>query len=471
VPGYARPVTERLLVVGGDAASMTAASQARRLRPPEDLQIIALERGRHASYSACGIPYWIGGTVSSVDTLLVRTPEAFRHKQAIDLRLRHEAVGLDLDRREVLVRDHDRDRELRTGYDQLVIGTGAVPVRPPLPGIDAPGVYGVQTLDDGEAVRAALDAGARRAVVVGGGYIGLEMAEAFVQRGLDVTVVEASEAPMASLDSDMGGLVADAMQGLGITLHCSEPVQAVELGADGGVRAVVTAEREIPADLVVLGLGVRPNTALAAAAGIRTGTTGGIVTDAQMRAVSHQGVWAAGDCVETVNRVSLAPIAVALGTHANKQGRVVGINIGGGYATFPGVVGTAATKVCDLEVARTGLRERDADAAGFRYVTTVVESTTRAGYFPGAQPITTKLIAEKRSGRLLGAQIVGREGAAKRIDVLATALWNEMTVEELAGLDLSYAPPFAPVWDPVLIAARKAWDAVEKDVAVADHRR
>jgi NADPH-dependent 2,4-dienoyl-CoA reductase/sulfur reductase-like enzyme len=198
---------------------------------------------------------------------------------------------------------------------------------------------------------------------------------------------------------------------------------------------------------------------------VTTGATGGIVTDTRMRTVSHDGVWAAGDCVETIDRVALRPVAVALGTHAVKQGRVVGINIGGGYLTFPGVVGTAVTKVCDLEVARTGLRERDAERAGLRFVTATIESTTRAGYFPGAEPITTKLIAEKRSGRLLGAQIVGREGAAKRIDVLATALWNEMTVEEIAGLDLSYAPPFAPVWDPVLIAARKAWDAVETDIS------
>jgi NADPH-dependent 2,4-dienoyl-CoA reductase/sulfur reductase-like enzyme len=461
-------VSERLVVVGGDAGGMTAASQARRRRGPDDLEIIALERGRHTSYSACGIPYWIGGTVSAVDDLVARTPEVFRAKHGIDVRMRHTAVGLDLARREVLVHDHDGDRDLRLGFDQLVIGTGAVPIRPPLPGIDADGVYGVQTLDDGEAVRAALDAGARRAVVIGGGYVGLEMAEAFVQRGLEVTVVEAAEAPMASLDPDMGTLVGHALEGMGITLYCAEPARAIEVDPAGGtVRAVVTAAREIPADLVVLGLGVRPDSALAAEAGIRIGVTGGIVTDVRMQTASHEGVWAAGDCVETVNRVSQAPTAVALGTHANKQGRVVGINIGGGYATFPGVVGTAATKICNLEVARTGLRESDADRAGFRYVTSVVKSTTRAGYFPGAQPIITKLIAEKRSGRLLGAQIVGREGAAKRIDVLATALWNEMTVEEVAGLDLSYAPPFAPVWDPVLIAARTAWDAVEANVAAA----
>ncbi|MFL6128675.1 MAG: FAD-dependent oxidoreductase [Mycobacteriales bacterium] len=456
---------ERLVVVGADAGGMTAAAQARRRRKADDLEIVAVDRGRHASYSACGIPYWIGGVVRSVDALVTRTVEEFR-KQDIEVRLRHEAVELDLAAGEVLVRDLDSGRESRLGFDQLVIGTGAVPVRPDIPGIDAPGVFGVQTLDDGEALRAAVTAGARRAVVVGGGYIGLEMAEAFVQRGLAVTVVEAAEQPLSTtLDPDMGVLVADAVVGLGIELLRGEPAAAIATGPDGRARAVVTPEREIPADVVVLGLGVRPNTDLARAAGVEVGVTGGIVTDARMRTVSHEPVWAAGDCVQTIHRVSLAPVAVPLGTHANKQGRIAGINLGGGYATFPGIVGTAVTKVCDLEVARTGLREADAAKAGLRFVTATVRSTTRAGYFPDTRPITTKLIAERRSGRLLGAQIVGREGAAKRIDVLATALWNEMTVEDMAGLDLSYAPPFAPVWDPVLIAARKAWDAVEEDVS------
>jgi len=456
---------ERLVVVGADAGGMTAASQTRRRRGADELEIVAVDRGRHASYSACGIPYWVGGTVSSVDDLVTRTVEEFR-KRDIEVRLRTEAVGLELDAREVIVRNLDGGGESRLGFDQLVLGSGAVPVRPEIPGVNAPGVFGVQTLDDGEAVRAAVAAdGARRAVVVGGGYIGLEMAEAFVRRGLEVTVVEAAAQPMSTLDPDVGVMVAEAIAGLGITLHRAEPVTAIATGQDGRVRAVVTAAREIPADVVVLGLGVRPNTALARDAGVKIGVTGGVVTDARMRTVSHDGVWAAGDCVETIDRVSRRPVSVPLGTHANKQGRVVGINLGGGYATFPGVVGTAMTKVCDLEVARTGLREADAERAGFRFVTATVKSTTRAGYYPDTKPITTKLIAEKRSGRLLGAQIVGREGAAKRIDVLATALWNEMTVEEIAGLDLSYAPPFAPVWDPVLIAARKAWEAVELDVA------
>ena len=455
---------ERLVVIGADAGGMTSASQARKRRGAESLEIVALDRGRYASYSACGIPYWIGGLVGSVDALLARTVDEFR-KQDIEVRLRQEAVGLDLDAGVVTVHDHETGGDYALGFDQLVLGTGAVPVRPDIAGFDAPGVYGVQTLDDGEAVRAAVAAdGANRAVVVGGGYIGLEMAEAFVERGLEVTVVEAAPQPMSTLDPDVGALVAKAVRDLGVTLHSDEQVTEIRTGAGGEAIGVVTAEREIPADVVVLGLGVRPNTALARDAGVKIGVTGGIVTDKRMRTASHRNVWAAGDCVQTVNRVSSVPVHVPLGTHANKQGRVVGINIGGGYATFPGVVGTAVTRVCSLEVARTGLREAEAEQAGLRFVSTLTESTTRAGYFPGARPITIKMIAEKRSGRLLGAQIVGQEGAAKRIDVLATAIWNEMTVEEVSGLDLSYAPPFAPVWDPVLIAARRSWDAVELDV-------
>jgi len=455
---------ERLVVVGADAGGMTAASQARRRRGADSLEIIALDRGRHASYSACGIPYWIGGLVHSVDALVARTVDEFR-KRDIEVRLRQEAVGLDLDAGVLTVHDHETGQDHPLRFDQLVIATGAVPVRPHIAGIEASGVYGVQTLDDGEAVRAAVAGnGARRAVVVGGGYIGLEMAEAFVQRGLEVTVVDAAPQPLSTLDPDVGALVADAVRALGITLHSGEQVAGIRTGAAGEAIGVLTAEREIPADVVVLGLGVRPNTALARDAGVKIGVTGGIVTDMRMRTASHANVWAAGDCVQTINRVSSQPVHVPLGTHANKQGRVAGINIGGGYATFPGVVGTAVTRVCSLEVARTGLGEAEAERAGLRYVTTLTESTTRAGYFPGTRPITIKMIAEKRSGRLLGAQIVGEEGAAKRIDVLATAIWNAMTVEEVSGLDLSYAPPFAPVWDPVLIAARKSWDAVELDV-------
>jgi NADPH-dependent 2,4-dienoyl-CoA reductase/sulfur reductase-like enzyme len=453
---------QRLVVIGGDAAGGSAASQAKKRRP--DLDVVMFERGRATSYSACGIPYWISGAVDDEAALVARTPE--QHRAAgIDVRMGTEVVGIDLDRRTVAWRDLDSGAEGSEPFDDLVYATGSVPMRPPVPGIDADGVFGVQVLDDGAALRAELSRGSvRRVVVVGGGYIGLEIAEACRIRGLDVTVVDRSATPVGTFDPDVGGQIAEAVRGEGIELVLSDGVAAIDVGGDGRARAVVTASgRELPADLVVLGLGVRPNVALAQDAGIPVGTSGGVAVDTRMR-TGVEGVWAAGDCVESVHRLSGQRVVVALGTHANKQGRVAGINIGGGYATFPGVIGTAITRVCDLEAARTGMSSAEAEAAGYAFVKAAVDSTTKAGYFPGAAPIRVTMIAERRSGRLLGAQVVGREAAAKRIDALAICIWNEMTVDEILSLDLSYAPPFAPVWDPVLIAARKAFEAVEADV-------
>jgi NADPH-dependent 2,4-dienoyl-CoA reductase/sulfur reductase-like enzyme len=294
--------------------------------------------------------------------------------------------------------------------------------------------------------------------VVGAGYIGLEIAEAFVLRGCpSVTVATRGPEVMNTLDPDMGALVSDAMREVGIDVRCNTAVLGFEGGGGHGGEGgrVLSDQGDLEADLVVLGLGVLPNSRLAAEAGVATGAKNAIRVDRRQR-TSVDGVWAAGDCAESFHLVSRQPVHVALGTVANKQARVAGINIGGGYATFPGVVGTAVTKLCATEVARTGLTETEAKAAGFEYHAVTIQSTTRAGYFPGAAKITVKLLAEKRSGRLLGGQIVGKEGAAKRIDVLATAITAGMDVEEMTALDLSYAPPFSPVWDPVLVAARKA---------------
>ncbi|MDQ3932173.1 MAG: FAD-dependent oxidoreductase [Actinomycetota bacterium] len=455
---------ERLVVIGGDAAGMSAASQARRRRGADDLEIIAFERGQFTSYSACGIPYWLGDIVHDRDDLVARTPEEHRKRYEIDVRLGSEVTTVDLDRRRVEVRDRGEERTYWEGFDQLLIATGAVPVRPPVPGADGEGIYGLQTLEHGELIaRALAEPEPKQAVVVGGGYIGLEMAEALVLRGLEVTLVEQGSQPMRTLDPDMGALVADALASIGVELHLEEAAEGFELGRDGRVRAVVTSNGDLPADIVVLGLGVRPDVDLAHEAGLKIGDADGIVVDRRMR-TNAEGAWAAGDCTEKFHRVARRSVAIPLGTHANKQGRIAGINIGGGYATFPGIVGTAASKICDVEVARTGLTEAEAEETGFRYVTETIESTTRAGYYPGASSLTVKVVAEKRSGALLGAQIVGREGAAKRIDVFAAALWNDMTLDDLLNVDLSYAPPFAPVWDPVLIAARKAWQAVEATI-------
>jgi NADPH-dependent 2,4-dienoyl-CoA reductase/sulfur reductase-like enzyme len=475
-------VAQRLVVIGGDAGGMSAASQARRRRSVDEMRIVAFERGSFTSYSACGIPYWISDLVDGPDALVARDPETFRREHQIDVRLRTEVIGIDMDRREVVARSlDDGGREVREGFDQLMYAAGALPIRPSWAdaarsadadstgdGAAAEGVFGTQVLDDGVAVRAWLDRDPRpeRAVVIGGGYIGVEMAEALIRRGLRVTLVEQAEQPMSTVDPEMGALVRDAMCELGIEVRTGESVTGLE-SRGGRVVAVVTDVATLPADIVVLGLGVRPNTEMARESGFPVGATGGIQTDRQMRVPGLDGVWAAGDCVESIHLVTGKRVHVPLGTHANKQGRVAGINIGGGYATFPGVLGTAATKVCDLEVARTGLSSAEATEAGFSFVTTMIKSTNRAGYFPGAAPMTVRLLAERRSGRLLGAQIVGRAEAAKRIDALAVAVWNGMTVDEMTGLDLAYAPPYAPVWDPILVAARKAADTVAKAAADA----
>ncbi|MGH2751892.1 MAG: FAD-dependent oxidoreductase [Actinomycetota bacterium] len=456
---------ERLLIVGGDAAGMSAATQARRRRGSDDLEIVAFERGHYTSYSACGIPYFVGDIVEELETLIVRSPEAFRERYDITAHVRHEVTEIDLDERKVKVRDHRDSSERSESFDQLVLATGATPLKPDWPGRDAGGIFGVQVLGDGIEIRKWVDEREPTcAVVIGGGYIGIEMAEALKVRGVEVSVVDLAPQPMTTLDDDMGALVAERMRAMDIALYLEEKVESLEQ-ARGRVRAVVTEARTIPADIVVLGLGVQPNVELALRAGIEVGPSGGISVDRRMR-TSQEGVWSAGDCAEKFHLVSRRPVAIPLGTHANKEGRVAGINIGGGYETFPGVVGTAVSKICDLEVARAGLKESEAADAGFDFLTSTTDSTTRAGYFPGTSPIKTKLIVEKQSGRLIGAQIIGEEGAAKRIDVFATALWNQMTVEQMLNLDLSYAPPFAPVWDPVLIAARRAWKLVEETMQV-----
>lgn len=447
-------MAERLVVIGGDAGGMAAAAQARRQQPY--MEIVALERGNWTSYSACGIPYLVAGDVTDVDRLVARTPEEFRDRQRIDVRMRHEAVAVDLDARKVEVIDHTRGRTIQLGFDLLHFGTGARPIRPDLPGIDRPDVHGVQTLDDGlhlldHARRIRCD----RVVIVGGGYIGLEMAEAFIRRGAQVTLIEGDDQVMRTMDPDMAAPIAAALRQFGVDVRLGVLARGFD---EGGVE---TDAGRIPADLVVLGLGVAPNAALAADAGVKTGVRGAIRVNRRQQ-TSVDGVYAAGDCAESYHRVTQRQVHVALGTVANKQGRVAGINLGGGYATFPGVVGTAITKVCRFEVGRTGVNESEAQRAGFEYETVKIDSTTRAGYFPDTKPITIKLLAERNTRRIIGAQIVGEEGAAKRIDVLATAITAEMTVDDVIDLDLGYAPPFSGVWDPVHIAARNGASALDR---------
>lgn len=442
---------EKLVVIGGDAAGMSAASQAKRRRP--ELDIVVFERGPHTSFSACGIPYYVGRVVDAQEKLIIRTPEMFREQDGIDVRILHEVEEIDAAGRRVRVRDLKSGKPAWESYDQLLIATGASPLCPDLPGADAVDIFGVSTLESGLNIHRRLGKGdIKRAVVVGGGYIGLEMAEALVMNGLEVSLVSRPPQVMGTLDEDMGTLVSQALRDVGVTLYLEEALTEFETTA-GKVTGIVTDKRTLPADIVILGLGVRPNTALAAAAGIPLGERGAIRVNERME-TGIAGIWAAGDCAESFHLVSRKPFYVALGTVANRHGRVAGINLGGGYATFPGVVGTAVTKICQMEVARTGLQEKELGKLGVEWVSAVIKSRTKAGYYPGAGEITVKLLAERGSGRLLGGQIVGLEGSAKRIDTVATALHAGFTVEEMINLDLGYAPPFSPVWDPVVTAAR-----------------
>ncbi|HDK45110.1 MAG TPA: flavoprotein oxidoreductase, partial [Actinobacteria bacterium] len=398
--------------------------------------------------------YYVGGDVEELRQLQARTPEQFA-TMGIDVRLGQEVTAINVSARSIRVRDLEAGTDAEFAYDLLLYATGARPLLPPIEGLDLDGVYQVRTLDDARSLRSALEAPPRNAVVIGGGYIGLEVAEAFHNLHIPVTVFEMAPTVLSrTMDPEMGELVASKVRALGIEIHTGTPVDAV-IGENGRVVAVEGSGTTYPADIVALGLGSIPNAALADASGIPLGPTGGVAVDDHQQ-TGADGVYAAGDCTEAIHRVTGNPVNLHLGTVANKQGRVAGTNLGGGSATFPGVLGTAITKVVDIEIARTGLTLSEAADAGIDAVAAGLRSSTAAGYWPMSTSMRIRTVVERRSGRLLGAQIVGGPGAGKRIDTFATALWAGMTADELEYVDLSYSPPFSGVWDPANVAARKA---------------
>ena len=428
----------RLVVVGGGAAGMSAASAARRVDP--GLEIVVLESSGYAAYGLCGIPYYLAGLVERAEDLVAYPATYFREHRRLDLRLRATAVELDPDRRTVQYTQDGRTHRL--GYSALIVTTGGVPTVFPLPGVPADRVFTIRTLEDAISLRSLLDAGrVGRALIVGAGYIGLEMAESFAARGCAVTVVEMLDRVLANFDAPVAELVEK---------HVREHVD-LRLGTD--VKKAL-AEPDLAPDIVVLSAGVRPAATIAATAGAETGSGGALLVDDRMR-TSLPDVWAAGDCVAAYHRVLDAPAFVPLGPAANKAGRVAGTVAAGGDASFAGIVGTAVIKVFELEVARTGLTLAEAQAAGLDARATDVVSRSRAKYYPGVEPVHVRLVHEAH-GRLLGAQLVAREGAAKRVDVVAAALYSGMGVADLHSFDLSYAPPYSPVYDPLTVAAQAA---------------
>ncbi len=434
-------MSSRVVVVGGGAAGMSAASAARRTDP--DALITVLESGPFPSYGVCGIPYFLSGVVERGEDLIAYPVEEFLVRRRIDLRLGSAAARVDLVGRTVTTAAGEE-----LAFDSLVLASGAAAVVPNLPGVDDPRVVTVRRLDDAIALRARLE-GIRRAVVVGAGYVGLEMAEALCERGIEVTVVDRLPRVLTTVDESIAAIAEEETR-----RHCEVRLGAglVALRPSASGVMVVVEDGELEADLVVLALGVRPDTSLVPE--LASLPNGALVVDDHMR-TSHEAVWAAGDCVALHHRVLQAPAYVPLGPAANKAGRVAGVGAAGGDATFPGIMGTAVVKVFDLTVAHTGLTLTEAQAAGLAAEATEITAKSRAKYYPGAEPLRVRLV-HTPAGRLLGAQLAGREGAAQRVDVVAAALHAGMGVDDLADLDLAYAPPFSPVYDPLTQAAQAA---------------
>jgi len=467
---------ERIVVIGGDAAGMSAAHQALRVAKARgrEIEVVALERTGYTSYSACGIPYWIAGDVEEGEDLVARDPA--RHRaMGVDLRTGATATRVDLDQKRVTYRDADGEHEL--GYDQLVVATGARAIVPAWArGADGEvyaGVGPVKDLDDGEAWidRFAARSG-QHVVIAGGSYIGVEMAEAAVRRGHRVTVLTRSRV-MSTLEPELSKRVADTMEAAGVEVVEDAEVQSLDVTGDGVIEKVTTVRgTTYSCDLLVLALGITPATDFLSGCGLLVGKSGGLQPDA--RGHLRDGVWAAGDCCETRHRLTGEWVYLPLGTHANKQGRAAGENAAGGSLAFGGVVGTAITRFAAdqhyLEIARTGLSLAEAEAAGLDAEGLLTEGTTTSGYLPEAEPIAVHVVAERVTRRLLGAQIVGGHGAGKRIDAVAAALWGGMTVDDLAWMDLAYAPPFATAWEVVQVAARRLAERLTPLVEVRPSR-
>jgi NADPH-dependent 2,4-dienoyl-CoA reductase/sulfur reductase-like enzyme len=442
----------RILIVGGDAAGMSAASQIRRRQP--DWHVTVLEQGDFTSYAACGIPYYLAGDVPAFTDLEVVSAESHRRERGLDVRTGWKAVEIDPVRHHVVARSREGEVDGLT-FDRLLLATGASPVVPRWPGVELDGVLAVRDLHDTRRLEQWLTDEIRHAVIVGAGYIGLEMAEALRRRGLEVTVLEKLPGVLGGADPELTERTRKELEAHGVALHLETTVEGFA-GEDGRLRAVETTGESYATDVALVSLGVRPNVELAERAGIPLGATGALAVDETQR-TGTPDIFAAGDCAEALHRVLGKPVWVPLALTANRQGRVAGTVMAGDPARFPGIVGSAVTRVFDLTLARTGIDEATARKEALAVETVATTAPSKAHYYPGHEPLWVKILYRAGNGKVVGALLAGHDpSAGKRCDVLATAITAGMTIEEVADLDLTYAPPFAPVWDPVLQAANKA---------------
>lgn len=457
----------RVLIVGGVAGGASCAARLRRL--DETVEILMFDRGPYVSFANCGLPYYVGNVISNERKLLVASREMFRERFNIEVQTETEVTGIDRNAHAITVRDVRTSETRMERYDALVLSPGAAPIRPPLPGVDLPGVFAMRNIPDSRRIRSWIaDHSAKTAVVVGGGFIGLEMVENLIHRELSVTVLEKLPQVMPTLDPEMAVPLMEHLTAKGVGLHLGDGLARIEERDEGGLVVIAESGTRLPADLVILAIGVRPETTLAKDAGLVIGPRGGVVVDAQMR-TSDPHIWAVGDAVEVQDVLTGQDTVLPLAGPANRQGRVAAESIAGRATNFRGVQATAVVGVLGLTVASTGASEkglRRAGVTGFEKV--YLHPGHHAGYYPGARPIHLKLLFSTPNGRILGAQALGFEGVEKRIDVIATAIQFNGTVHDLAEAELCYAPQFGAAKDPVNLAGMLAENVLNGDMPVAD---
>ena len=438
----------KLLIVGGVAGGASAAARARRLS--EDAQIILFERGPDVSFANCGLPYYLGGEIAERDKLLVVTPERLRTRFNLDVRVRTSVEAIDRAAKKVRVRDLASGREYEETYDKLILAPGAAPLRPPLPGIDLPGIFTLRNLQDVDRIKARMDQGVKQAVVIGAGFIGLELVENFVRQGIATTVVELQDQVLPPFDKEMTTPIAQELASKGVSLLLGQSAEAFEQAPDGLVVRLKSGQR-LPAQLVVLGVGVRPENKLAVDAGLAVGPRGGIRVNEHLQ-TSDPDIYAVGDAIEVKDFVTGDPTQVPLAGPANRQGRIAADNIFGRPSRYRGTQGTAIVRVFDRTAAMTGASEKVLKRSNRPYRKVYVHPTHHAGYYPGAEAMTLKLLFDPETGKVLGAQAVGGAGVDKRIDVLAVAIQAGMTVFDLEEMELAYSPQYGSAKDPINMA-------------------
>lgn len=454
----------KIIIVGGVAAGASAATKARRVN--EDAEIIVFEKGPYVSFANCGLPYYVSGDIQQKKDLLLVTAQMFKDRFNIDVRLNHEVVDIDPVAKTVKVKDFKGI--FTETYDKLILAMGGTPIKPPLPGIDLPGVYTVFTVDDVESIKEKLGE-TKAAVVVGGGFIGIETCEALIKRGLDTTLVEKMPQLVPNFDRELSLPVEKHLREKGLKIMLGSSVTAINGSAK--VEAVQLSDGAcLKTDMVIVAIGVKPQLELAKKAGVDLGACGGIVVDASMQ-TGKPDIYAAGDIVESLNLVSGKKVRIPLAGSASKQGRIAGANAAGGKMLFKGVLGTAVIKAGDITIARTGLSEREALQLQKNYFVCYSPSLHHAGYYPGAKWMILKLVVEEFTGKILGAQAVGWEGVDKRIDVLSTAIYSGLTVFDLENLDLAYAPPYGSARDPIIMSGMIAGNIIRGEGRVVTPRQ